>query len=282
MHVAILCSRVRVEEKLLLAELRHRQITFDQIDPRQLALSLDSPESGMERFDAVLVRCVSHTRAFYLTRWLMDRHIPALSPHTTVATCGDKMLTSVALHVAGLPIPRCSLALTPEQALAVIEEFGYPAVLKPPVGSWGRLLAKVNDRDAAEAVVEHKCTLGGPQHGAFYIQEYVDKPERDIRSFVAGDRTIAAIYRRSNHWITNTARGGEASNCPITPEIDQLSRAAAAAVGGGFVAIDLFETRDGRLLVNEVNHTPEFRNSIDTTGVDIPAKIIDHLQEIAR
>jgi len=154
-------------------------------------------------------------------------------------------------------------------------------VMKPAIGSWGRLLARVNDRDAAEALLEHKVTLGSFHHGAFYIQEYVNKPGRDIRSFVVGDETICAIYRNSEHWITNTARGGQASNCPVTPELDEISRAAAKAVGGGVVAIDLFETDRG-LLVNEVNYTMEFRNSIDTTGVNIPGKVADYVLEVAR
>jgi len=152
-------------------------------------------------------------------------------------------------------------------------------VLKPAVGSWGRLLAKISDRDAAEALLEHKDTLGSYQHAIFYIQEYVDKPSRDIRSFVVGDETICAIYRESSHWITNTARGGKARNCPVTPEIDRLSRAAARAVGGGVLAIDLLEHPDG-MVVSEVNYTMEFRNSIDTTGVDIPGRIIDYVLRV--
>ena len=178
-----------------------------------------------------------------------------------------------------VPSPRTIIAFTPESALEAIEELGYPVVLKPAVGSWGRLLAKVNDRDAAEALLEHKVTLGSFHHGAFYIQEYVEKGGRDIRSFVVGDETICAIYRASKHWITNTARGGAASNCPVTPEIDEISRAAARAVGGGVVAIDLFESERG-ILVNEVNYTMEFRNSIDTTGVNIPAKIVDYVIQV--
>ena len=109
------------------------------------------------------------------------------------------------------------------------------------------------------------------------MQEYIKKPGRDIRSFVVGDETICAIYRTSAHWITNTARGGLATNCPVTPEIDALSRAAAGAVGGGVVAVDLLEDQGRGLLVNEVNYTMEFRNSIHTTGVDIPARVIDYV-----
>jgi [lysine-biosynthesis-protein LysW]--L-2-aminoadipate ligase len=296
--VGILGSRIRVEEKLLLEALRERGVSFERIDSRRLAFELSKNGSGEAResaiyhsqsaigYEAVLVRCLSHSRAYYLTRWLESVGVPAVSPHRAVATCGDKMLTSAALQEAGVPIPRTRVAFAPDAALEVIEEMGYPVVLKPLFGSWGRLLARVNDRYAAEAILEHKKRLGGYIHGVFYIQEYVDKPGRDIRTFVIGDdaseyETIAAIYRRSDHWITNTARGGEAANCPITPAIDRLSCAAARAVGGGVVAVDLMEDGDGRLLVSEVNHTPEFRNSIDTTGVDIPGRMIDYVAEVA-
>ncbi|MBM3187634.1 MAG: RimK family alpha-L-glutamate ligase, partial [Chloroflexi bacterium] len=130
--------------------------------------------------------------------------------------------------------------------------------------------------------LEHKAILGSYHHSIFYIQEYVAKPARDIRTFVVGDETICGIYRTSGHWITNTARGGVASNCPITPEINALSVAAAKAVGGGVVAIDILEHPDGRLLVNEVNYTMEFRNSIDTTGVDIPGRVVDYVLRVGR
>jgi [lysine-biosynthesis-protein LysW]--L-2-aminoadipate ligase len=277
--IGILCSRVRVEEKLLFSALQERGIVYERVDSREVAFDLGS--DGLSQLDAVLVRCLSHSRAYYLTRWLEGLGVPAVSSHQAVATCGDKMLTSAALQEAGVPIPRTQIAFTPEAALETIEEMGYPVVLKPLFGSWGRLLSRVSDRYAAEALLEHKQTLGGYQHSVFYIQEYVDKPGRDIRSFVVGDETIAAIYRYSPHWITNTAREGKATNCPVTPEIDRLSRAAARAVGEGIVAIDLLETPDGRLLVSEVNHTPEFRNSIETTGVDIPGRMIDYVVEVA-
>ena len=277
--VGVLCSRVRVEEKLLFAAFQERNVDFDRIDPRQLAFELGSDD--LSEYAVVLVRCLSHSRAYYLTRWIEGLGIAAISSHRAVATCGDKTLTSAALQEAGVPIPRTQIAFTPEAALETIEDMGYPVVLKPVVGSWGRLLSRVSDRYAAEALLEHKQVLGGYQHSIFYIQEYVEKPGRDIRSFIVGDETVAAIYRYSSHWITNTAREGKAINCPITPEIDHLSRAAAQAVGQGILAIDLLETDDGRLLVSEVNHTPEFRNSIETTGVDIPGKMVDFVMETA-
>jgi [lysine-biosynthesis-protein LysW]--L-2-aminoadipate ligase len=174
------------------------------------------------------------------------------------------------------------IAFTPESALKTIEEMGYPVILKPAIGSWGRLLSKVNDRDAAEAILEHKEILGSYHHSIYYIQEYIQKPKRDIRAFVVGNETIAAIYRASDHWITNTARGGEATNCPVTPELNALCAAASNAVGGGITGVDVLEDPDRGYLINEVNYTIEFRNSIATTGVDIPNKIIDYVLAVGR
>jgi [lysine-biosynthesis-protein LysW]--L-2-aminoadipate ligase len=269
----MLMSRVRVEEKLLLAELETRDVDVIRFDDRELKLDLHQPITSC---DVVLERAINHLRALYTLRILNDWGIATVNTYDVANICGDKLLTSAALVRHGVPVPRTRIAYTPESAIEAIEDLGYPVVLKPAVGSWGRLLARVNDRDAAEAILEHKVTLGSFHHGAFYIQEYVEKQGRDIRTFVIDGETICGIYRESPHWITNTARGGKASNCPITPELDAISRAAATAVGGGVVAVDLFETANG-LQVNEVNYTMEFRNSIDTTGVNIPAKIIDYV-----
>ena len=278
-RIALFCSRVRVEEKLLLAALRERGIEHQRLDPRQVTIDLAG--ASLEGYDAALVRCLSHSRAYYITHWLATLGIPAVSPHPVVATCGDKMLTSAALEAAGLPTPRTVVAFTPETALQAMEGMGYPVVLKPVTGSWGRLLARVNDRDAAEAILEHKASLGGYLHSVFYIQEYVDKPGRDIRTMVIGDEVAYAIYRRSDHWITNTARGGAAEPCPLQPPIVELSVAAAKAVGGGIVAVDLLETAAGGLLVNEVNHTPEFHGAAQATDTDIAGRILDHVLHVA-
>jgi [lysine-biosynthesis-protein LysW]--L-2-aminoadipate ligase len=245
-------------------------------------VTFDLDGNSLSEYDAVLVRCLSHSRAYYLTRWLDSLGVPTVSPHRVVATCGDKLLTSAALQEAGVPIPRTAVAFTPQAALEAIEGMGYPVVLKPMHGSWGRLLARVNDRDAAEAILEHKTTLGGYAHSVFYIQEHVDKPGRDIRTMVAGDEVIYAVYRKSAHWITNTARGGEPLPCPLTHEIADLSIKAAQAVGGGIVSVDLLETAGGQLLVNEVNHTPEFHGAMQATDADIAGKMVDYVLKIAK
>jgi [lysine-biosynthesis-protein LysW]--L-2-aminoadipate ligase len=280
LRVGVLCSRVRIEEKLLFEALRARGVEYEKLDDRDIIFDLDRLHPT-HPFDVIMERCINHSRALYALEIFHAWGIKTINSVQAARVCGDKLLTTQALLQHKVPVPHTMIAFTPESALQAIEQLGYPVVLKPCVGSWGRLISKVNDRQAAEALLEHKQILGSYHHSIYYIQEYIDKPGRDIRSFVVGDATIAAIYRTSDHWITNTALGGKASNCPITPEIDALSRAAAQAVGGGMLAIDLLESSAG-LLVNEVNYTMEFRNSIHTTGVDIPGKMIDYvLQEAA-
>jgi [lysine-biosynthesis-protein LysW]---L-2-aminoadipate ligase len=279
MRIGVLCSRIRTEEKLLFGELERRGLDFERIDDRELIFDLHRREYP---YDVVLERCIQHSRALYALKVLNDAGVKTVNNYEIAVTCGDKFLTTQALIREEVPTPRTLLAFTPETALEAIETLGYPAVLKPVIGSWGRLVSKINDRESAEAIIEHRDVLGNYQHALYYVQEFIAKPGRDIRSFVVGDECIGAIYRTSQHWITNTARGGVASNCPVTPELAELSVRAAKAVGGGVVAIDLLEDQGGRLLVNEVNYTMEFRNSIDTTGVDIPARIIDYLLEVGR
>lgn len=281
MRIGVLVSRLRVEERLLIEALERRGVAHELIDVREALFDLEAP-APWSRFDVVLERCLGQTQGVTAVRILEAFGVPCVNPSRVIDVCGDKLATSLALMKAGVPTPRVVAALDAGSALAAIESIGYPAVLKPTVGSWGRLLARVNDRDAAEALIEHKATLGSYQHSVFYVQEHVDKPGRDLRVFVVGSQTICGITRESDHWITNTARGGRASALEITPSLQNLCARAASAVGGGVLAIDLLESPDGRLLVSEINHTMEFRNSIEPTGVDIPGRIVDHAIEIAR
>ena len=273
MRVGLLHSLIRKEEKLLLEAFRGRSdVEVVMLDDRKLVFDL---HNGPD-VDVVVERCINHSRAMHGLRLLESVGVKCVNTSDVARVCGDKILTSVALKDHDVPQPEVRVAFTENSALEAIEDIGYPVVLKPAVGSWGRLLSKVNDRDAAESILEHKSVLGSYHHSIFYVQKYVEKQGRDIRSFVMGDTCVAAIYRASEHWITNTARGATATGCPVTPEIAEISVAAAKAVGGGVVAVDLFETPSG-YLVNEVNYTMEFRNSIDTTGVNIPEKIVDYV-----
>ena len=270
MKVGLLHSLIRKEEKLLIEEFRTRGVDLVMIDDRKLISDLESAPS----VDILLERSINHSRSMYGLRLLEASGVHCINSAEVAKICGDKILTSVALKEASVSQPPVRVAFTEESALAAIEELGYPVVLKPAVGSWGRLLSKVNDRESAEAILEHKALLGSYHHSIFYIQKFVEKKGRDIRSFVVGDECIAAIYRSSDHWITNTARGASAAGCEVTIKIADISLAAANAVGGGVLAVDLFEN-DGDFSVNEVNYTMEFRNSIETTGVNIPARVVD-------
>ena len=271
MKIGFLHSLIRFEEKLLLEEFNRREgFELVMLDDRKLVFDLDT----VPPVDLLFERCVSHSRALYSLQFMELAGIPCINRAEVARICGDKIESSLTLARNKIPQPHLRVAYSEESALEAIEEIGYPVILKPAIGSWGRLLSKINDREAAETILEHKKVLGSYQHSIFYIQEYIEKSGRDIRTFVVGDACIAAIYRESDHWITNTARGAIANNCPITDEIAELSLAAADAVGGGLLAVDLFETPDG-LIVNEVNYTMEFRNSIKPTGVNIPAKMVD-------
>ncbi len=281
MRVGFLHTRIRQEEKLLLAEFASRGVDVVRIHIEDSPLPLE-PSGASEAYrelDVLLERCISHSRASAALRVFDGWGLACINPVHVADVCGDKLATNVALLAAGVPVPRARLAFTPESALAAIEELGYPAVLKPAVGSWGRLLARVHDRETAEAVLEHKATLGSYHHSIFYVQEHIEKPGRDLRSFVVGDEVICAIARHSEHWITNTAKGSHVSGVPVTDELRELSLAASAACGGGILAVDLFETPAG-LIVNEVNYTMEFKNSCQPTGVDIPARVVDYVLEV--
>ena len=280
MKIAIICSLVRPEEKLLIEAFGRRNIPVEIIDDRGLRFDLHALEAWRQ-YDVVIERCVSQSRARYILRALSLAGVKTVNTYDVVENCGDKFITSQLLVQHDVPTTRVKLAFTVESALAAFEEMGYPCVLKPVVGSWGRMVVRINDRDAAEAVLELRDVLGGYEQHIYYLQEHVKKPGRDIRAFVAGDKTIAAVYRNSEHWITNTARGGKTSNCPVTPELDALCVAAAHAVGGGIVAVDVLEDPERGLLINEVNHTMEFRNSIAPTGVDIPGAIVDYALQVA-
>ncbi len=261
--------------------MEHRGLDYERLDSRRVIFDLEDPAPWCQ-YDAILERSISYTSGLYALRVLNAWGVPTVNTVSVAEACGDKLTTSAVLSRANLPQPHNVIAFTPEAALEAIEEMGYPVVLKPVVGSWGRLLAKINDRDAAEAILEHKAVLGSVQHSVFYIQEYIKKPGRDIRAFVIGDRLVTAIYRKSPHWITNTARGGEGEICQITPELEEICSKAAKAVGGGVLAVDVIEHPDRGYLVNEINHTMEFHTTQPVTGIDIADMMVGYVIAVAK
>lgn len=278
MKLALVHSTIRGDEKLLIAAAKRKKIDLELIDIRQQVLD---PNAWQEKPDVVLVRCVSNTMGMHAISFFESIGVPTVNSSQVSTTCENKFATSLALQKKKIPTVPFAMAFTEDQAKEAIEALGgYPVVLKPTQGSWGRLLAKVNDDDALEAILEQKMVLGTPPHKAFYFQQFVQKPGRDIRVTMVGNKVVCAIYRAASHWITNTARGAKAQKCQVDGELNKISRAASKAVGGGILGIDIFETKEG-YLVNEINHTTEFKNVQRVTKIDVAGAMIDYCLKVA-
>jgi [lysine-biosynthesis-protein LysW]--L-2-aminoadipate ligase len=277
----VLASRVGADEKRLFEALERRGVPFDHVDTRGqwfVAGQRDLP------WGLVLNREIGQFRAAYAARCLASAGVEVINNADAIEVCGDKWRTTMALQAAGLPMPRTALALTPQAALDALEAIGYPALVKPLVGSWGRLVVRLPDRTTAESVFEYVAALPGPQSHLGYVQALVDKPGRDIRAIMVGGELLGAVYRTGELWRTNVALGGRTQPCEPTPEITKLSIDAAAAVGADIAGVDLVEDRDGRLLVLEVNHRVEFAGFQYAFGdrVDVADRIVEHLLERGR
>jgi len=280
-RIAILASRVGADEKRLFDALDRRGAPYDHIDTRGqwfLAGQRDLTWS------LVLNREIGQVRAAYAARCLASAGVEVVNSADATEVCGDKWRTTTALQATGVPTPRTALGLTPKAALAALDSIGYPALIKPLVGSWGRLVVRLPDRACAEGVFEYLAALPGPQSHLGYVQELIDKPSRDIRAIVVGGDLLGAVYRTGEMWRTNVALGAQTRPCEATPEITKLSIDAAAAVGADIAGVDLIEDHDGRLLVLEVNHRVEFTGfqSALADRVDVADHIVEHLLERAQ
>lgn len=272
--VAVVASRIRREEKAILAELDRREVRYEQVDPRAMAVALTGPRPPWR---VALNREIGLHRARYTALSLESKGVRVVNSAAATEICGDKWRTAIALAEAEMPTPRTYLGLTPEAALAAAEELGYPVVLKPLVSSWGRRVSLVRDPDAAAAVAEHCAALPSPQDHLLCVQEYIRKPERDIRVVVVGGDPLGAVYRRSAGWRTNVALGARTEPCPMTDDIAKLAMAAVAATGVEIAGVDLVEDTDGKLYVLEVNSGVEFGGFTSALDVDVPAAIVDHV-----
>ncbi|SFR34439.1 [lysine-biosynthesis-protein LysW]---L-2-aminoadipate ligase [Halogeometricum rufum] len=277
MKVGLLYSRIRRDEKLLLGELRERGHEVAKIDVRKEQFNISEPPAAFDDIDVVLDRCLATSRSLYATQFLDAYDVPVVNAAETAEVCADKVKNSLALEQAGVPTPNTEVAFTTDAAMETIEEFGYPCVLKPVVGSWGRLMAKIDSPSAAEAILEHKATLGHYQHKVFYVQEFVEKPGRDIRVVAVDGDPVAAMTRSSDHWLTNAAKGAEAEAFELDDRARELVQQASDAVGGGLLGVDLMETGED-YTVHEVNHTVEFKALNDAVETDVPAAVVDWLE----
>ena len=272
MKIGILFSKIRVEEKLLIEEVKKRRnVTLKLIDSRKLIIT---PEDDLG-IDVLLDREIASSKALHVVEMLKNSDVRCINSYDVIRICGDKVFTSRWLSKKGVPTPKVKVAFTKESALEAIEEMGYPVVLKPVDGSWGRLIAKIENKNSALAILEHKSYLSSFYHSIFYLQEYINKPDRDIRVLMIDEEPICASYRKSSDWLTNVSKGATTEECIITPELEKISIMASKAVGGGALAIDIMETADG-FTVNEINCSMEFKGSMHAVKKNIPSIIIDY------
>lgn len=274
--LGILYDTIRWEEKALYEAAKKKGIEVQNIDCKNLALNLNETNS-IYRGQTILQRCVSYFKNVHSTAALEGLGARVINPLQAAIMCGNKMYAHMLLEKARIRTPRAISAFSDEAAIAALDGFGYPAVIKPTVGSWGRLIALLRDREMARAVIEDREHMF-PIYKIYYFEELVDRPPRDIRAIVVGDRVVGAIYRYSEkgEWKTNMALGGHAEICPVTKELEDICLRASRALGSEIVGIDLMESKKDGLLVHEVNNTTEFKNTVRVTGVDIPAMMIDH------
>ena len=281
MKIGILYSRIRQDEKLLLNELRDRDHEIEKIDVRKQQFGLDGTTADIDDLDIVVDRCLSTSRSLYATRFIDHYGVPVVNSPETADVCADKVKNSLALDAAGVPTPETKVAFTVDSAMDAIDSFGYPCVLKPVVGSWGRLMAKLDSESAAEAVLEHKKVLGHYEHKVFYVQEFVDKPGRDIRVLATDGEPVAAMTRSSDHWLTNAAKGGDTAGFELDDTALDLVEQASDAVGGGLLGVDLMEVggeNSGKYTVHEINHTVEFKALNGCVDIDVPGTVVDWLE----
>ncbi|MCL4339526.1 MAG: lysine biosynthesis protein LysX [Nitrososphaerota archaeon] len=278
MKVSMLYDIIRWEEKALYEASKKRNIDMKMLDVKEEIF--DTSDGRAERFgDISLQRCVGHYRNLHTTAFVEGQGVKVVNDLRSSELTGNKLFTILALKKAGVPVPRTIVSFSQEKAYQSFRELGNKAVIKPVTGSWGRMIGLLESDSAARAVLEDREYMY-PLYQVYYMQEYVKRPPRDIRAFVAGDRVIAAIYRLQppDDWRTNTARGGKAINCPITNELEDIALRATSTVGDGIFGVDLMESEAG-MVVHEINGTTEFKNSVPATGIDIPGLMLDYIIE---
>lgn len=277
--VTILYDTIRWEEKALLEASKKKNINVQMVDCKKMALDLEKPP---EKYGVVIQRCVSYYRNLHSTAALEGLGVKVINCLDTGILAGNKLFTHMLLKKAKVPTPYATVAFSKDAALDMLDSCGYPKVIKPTVGSWGRLISKLNDRDSAEGILEGRETMY-PIYQIHYLEEFVKRPPRDIRAIMVGDKIVAAIYRTSSYdnWKTNMALGGTAEECPVTPEMEEMCIKAKNVVQGDIVGVDLMESERG-LVVHEVNNTTEYKNTVRVCGIDIPSLMLDYAIKLAR
>ena len=274
--ICIVFDRLRAEEKLLQTQASEMGYETSMIDAKTTRFNTDSNKNEYDFGDVVLERCISYYRGLHFTACLEFLDVPVINSFEIANTCGNKMITSMLLKKNNIPTPKTYFSFSAESAMENFEKVGYPLVIKPIIGSWGRSVMPIKDKDTADAIIENRQVTDGPQDRIYYLQEMIDRPPRDIRVITVGEQAVAAMYRKSSGGFkTNIALGAEPEICKITNEIEELCLNASKAVGGGILGIDLMEDKNRGLVVHEVNNTVEFKGLVKVAEKNIPKEMID-------
>jgi [lysine-biosynthesis-protein LysW]--L-2-aminoadipate ligase len=271
----MLYDQLRPEERLLIEAAKRKSLRLGLHNSQKVYLNINNMDQEKLFEEVVLQRCLSYFRSIHFTSLLENIGINVINSSKIASECGNKLLASIKLEKAQIPTPNTIVAFSIESALKALDNIGYPAVLKPIIGSWGRLVAPLRDKESAKAILEDRENMF-PIYQIYYIQEMIRRPSRDIRCFVIGNSVVAAIYRYApeDDWRTNTARGGHVESCKVTNNMEELALRATKIFGEGVYGVDMMESDNG-LTIHEVNYNTEFRNSVPATGVDIPGLILD-------
>ena len=277
--ITVLYDTIRWEEKALVKSCEKNNVDINMIDCKKLILNLDKKQE----YKNVLQRCVSYYRNLHSTAALEGLGANVINCLNTAVCAGNKLFTHMLLKKKGIKTPFASIAFSKENAIEILEKFGYLQVIKPTIGSWGRMIAKINDKESGEYIIDNRETMH-PIYQIHYIEEFVKRPPRDIRAIMIGDAIVAAIYRYSGskNWKTNMALGGKAEECKITNEMEQICFKARDAVHGQILGIDMMESQDRGLLVHEINNTTEYKNTVRVCNVDIPKMIVNYIKSFKK
>src|SRR5919106_6177410 len=284
MELSIIYDKLRFEEKELHDKAVNKGISTHLIDAKPISFSTDISQSNSIKGDIFLQRCLSHFRGLYITSCLEYLNHQVINKYDVNEICGNKLRTSLILAKSKIPSPKTYFTFSAESFKELTNKLGFPLVLKPLVGSWGRGVFPIRNEETVNIIMEMREENDSAFSRIYYVQEMINRPPRDIRCIVAGDKVVASIYRYSaeNEWRTNVARGGKAEVAPITKELEDIALKAASVVGGGILGVDLMEDEKRGLLVHEVNNTVEFRGAANVSEADIAGAIIDYATSIAK
>jgi [lysine-biosynthesis-protein LysW]--L-2-aminoadipate ligase len=286
--IGIFFDKLRFEEKSLYETALKIGIETNLIDSKSVILNTDHLiSSNLDYGDIILQRSISHFRGQFLTSCLELLGYEVINNSRIGEICGNKLLTSMVLRKNNVPTPKSFFSFNSESAFSIVNEQDLdknPLVFKPVIGSWGRGVFPVRNKEVGRMIVEMRQESSSPFSNIYYFQELVKRPPRDIRCIVLGEQVVAAIYRYSSNdeWRTNVSRGGKAEMIKITSELESIAIKAAKAVGTGILGIDMMEDEEHGLMVHEINNTVEFKGASSATGINIAGLIIDYIKNVNR